>query len=102
MFAQASTTISDGPGWGAAEWIALLSGATMLCGAITALVVQVVRMRRENTNQHAEGRALVTDVRDRLLDLHTTVERVDAKVDDVASNLHRHEEIHHRDRRRRW
>lgn len=100
MFGQASTTITDGPGFGVAEWLGIASISVLFIGAITGAIVQLVRLRRENTNQHAEGRALVTDVRDRLLDLHTSVDRVDAKVDQLDTRLDRHENIHHRNRRK--
>lgn len=100
MLAQATTTVSDGPGFGVAEWIGLASVLTLLIGAATGAIVQLVRLRRENTEQHAEGRALVTDVRDRLLDLHTSVNRVDDKVDQLDARLDRHENIHHRNRRK--
>ena len=76
--------------WGAAEWIGLVGGVTMLLAALTTLIVQLHRIRNENSSQHAEGRALVTDVRDRLLDLHTSVDRVDGKVDKVADRIERH------------
>ena len=52
MLAQASTAISDGPGFGAAEWIAILTGISLVLGAITTLVVQVVKLRTENRDQH--------------------------------------------------
>ena len=95
-----STTIADPSGWGAAEWLVLATALTSVLGVASALVVQLVRMRAENTSQHAEGRALVTDVRDRLLDLHETVDRVDGKVDRLAERQERHESVKHRDRRR--
>ena len=79
---------------------ALFGGIIGMIGAITMLWVQVSKSRRENTEQHAEGRALVTDVRDNLLDLHTTVNRIDRKIDDVADRLNRHEESHNGPQRR--
>jgi len=100
MFAQAQTTIVDGPGFGVAEWIGIVTVVTVAFGAVVGAIVQLVRLRRENTEQHAEGRALVTDVRDRLLDLHTSVNRVDEKVDQLDTRLDRHENIHHRGRRK--
>ena len=100
MVSQASTTIADGPGFGVAEWIGLVTVLTVALGAIVGAIVQLVRLRRENTEQHAEGRALVVDVRDRLLDLHTSVNRVDDKVDQLDTRLDRHENIHHRNRRK--
>ena len=93
-------TVADPSGWGAAEWLAVASIATMLIGAIVGAIVQLARLRRENTEQHAEGRAITTDIRDRLLNLHEAVERVDVKVDEVADRLERHESVHHRGRRR--
>lgn len=97
MFAQ---TITDAAGFGAAEVIAILSGVAVVVGAITTLIVQIVKLRQENTDQHAESREIVTDVRDRLLDLHSSVDRVDSKVETVADRLDRHEQIHHRNKRR--
>lgn len=97
MFAQ---TIADSPGFGAAEIVAILTGVALVVGAVTTLIVQVVKLRRENTDQHAESRQIVTDVRDRLLDIHTSVDRVDAKVENVADRLDRHEHLHHRNKRR--
>ena len=97
MFAQ---TITDTAGFGAAEWVAILTGISIVVGAITTLVVQIVRLRNENTEQHADNRQVVVDVRDRLLDLHTSVQRVDDKVDNLDSRLDRHENIHHRGKRR--
>jgi len=92
--------VTDSAGWGAAEWIALATVVSMLIGAIVGAIVQLSKLRRENSNQHAEGRALVTDVRDRLLNLHEAVDRVDEKVEGVVDRLERHETVHHRGRRR--
>ena len=100
MFAQAATTVTDSPGFGVAEWIGLATVLTLIIGAATGAIVQLVRLRRENTQQHAEGRELVTDVRDRLLDLHVSVNRVDEKVDNLDQRLDRHENIYHRNRRK--
>jgi hypothetical protein len=97
MFAQ---TIIDTPGFGAAEWVAILTGISVVVGAITALIVQIVRLRNENTEQHADNRQVVVDVRDRLLDLHQSVQRVDDKVENLDARLDRHENIHHRGKRR--
>ena len=101
MFAQVTTQLVDTPGWGAAELVAVIAGASVLLASVTALIVQIARMRKENTDQHEEGRALVTDVRDRLLDVHTAINQVDHKVDNVAENLQRHEHLKHRPVKRR-
>lgn len=101
VIAQVTTQVSDGPGWGAAEWIAILSGASILVGVLATTIVQLIRLRSENTEQHAEGRALVTDVRDRLLDLHTTVNHVDVKVDKMKDRMDSHEIEHHKAESRR-
>lgn len=69
-----------------------------VAAAITAsatVLVQVLKLRRENTAQHAENRAITEDVRDRLLDIHTNVEHVGRKVDEVADGLKRHERDYH-------
>ena len=79
---------------------ALFGGIIGMIGAITMLWVQVAKTRRENAEQHAEGRALVTDVRDNLLDLHTTVHRIDRKIDDVTDRMDRHENSHNGPQRR--
>lgn len=104
MFAQATTTIVDGDGFGVAEWIGITTVLTLALGAIVGAIVQLTRLRRENTTHHAGGRALVTDVRDRLLDLHESVnkidDKVDARFDAVTDELQRHENIHHRGRRK--
>jgi len=100
MLGQISTQVADSPGWGAAEWIAVVSAISIVIGVIVTAIVQLVRLRNENRTQHAEGRALVTDVRDRLLDLHTSVNHVDKKVDGMADRLDRHENVHHRGKRR--
>ena len=97
MLAQ---TITDTPGFGAAEWVAILTGISVVVGAITALIVQIMRLRNENTEQHEDNRQVVVDVRDRLLDLHQSVQRVDDKVENLDARLDRHENIHHRGKRR--
>jgi hypothetical protein len=73
---------------------AVFGGIIGMIGAVAALWVQVSKVRRENTDQHAEGRALVTDVRDNLLNLHTTVNHIDRKIDHVADRLEDHERTH--------
>lgn len=104
MLAQASTTISDGPGWGAAEWVAILTGVSLVLGAITTLVVQIIRLRTENRDQHDQNARANKDRFDELIgdvkQIGSTVSAVDAKVDAVADELHRHEAVHHRGRRR--
>ena len=61
----------------------------------------LARLRRENTEQHAEGRAITTDIRDRLLDIHDSIDRVDGKVDRVADRVDRHL-ADHANKRRPW
>ena len=90
MFAQ----IVDTPGWGLAEWIGTVSLTMLVIGTLTGAIVQLVRLRTENTSQHAESREIVTDVRDRLLDLHTAVDRVDSKVDHIDQRLDGHIDWH--------
>lgn len=111
MLAQASVQISDSPGWGAAEWIGVGSIVALLIGSISGAIIQIIRLRKdtkslknetsvlreENTSQHGESRALVTDVRDRLLDLHGAVNRVDSKVDRIDERLDNHFEWHNQE-----
>ena len=108
MLAQAATTISDGPGWGAAEWIAILSGISLVLGAITTLVVQVVKLRTENRDQHDQNARNNTERFDELIgdvkqiggDVRAVDAKVDARFDAVTDELHRHENVHHRGKRR--
>ena len=97
MFAQVSTQIVDSTGFGVAEWIGLITVGCLFVGTVVGAIVQLVKLRHENTEQHAEGRAIVTDVRDRLLDLHTSVGRVDQKVERLDERLDQHEQFHSRE-----
>lgn len=109
MFAQAATTITDGPGWGAAEWVAILTGVSLVLGAITTLVVQIVRLRTENRDQHDHNLRsnnerfdeLIGDVKQIGGDVRAVDAKVDARFDAVTDELHRHEAVHHR-AKRRW
>ena len=97
MLSQVSTQIVDTNGFGVAEWIGFATVACLIVGTVVGAIVQLVKLRQENTEQHAEGRAIVTDVRDRLLDLHTSVGRVDQKVERLGERLDQHEQYHHRE-----
>jgi hypothetical protein len=105
MLSQASTTITDAPGWGAAEWIALLTGLSLVIGSITTLVVVIGKLRKENREQHDQNARANSDRFDELIgdvkQIGGDIRAVDAKVEAVADELHRHEQIHHR-QRRRW
>ena len=90
MLAQAAQQVTDTPGWGAAEWVAVFTGITLVVGSVTTLVIQLVRLRTENSDQHAEGRALISDVGTRLVNLHEAVDRVDTKIDMVSERLDDH------------
>ena len=100
MFAQASTTIVDSPGWGAAEWFAVLTGVSLVLGAITTLVVQVLKLRSENRDQHEKNLKATTDRFDELIgdvkQIGGDVRAIDAKVAAVRNDLHRHEATKHR------
>jgi hypothetical protein len=98
MFAQASTAISDGPGFGAAEWIAILTGISLVLGSITTLIVVVLKLRTENRDQHDHN---LRSSSERFDEVMTTVRDIDHKVEDVADNLQRHEFVHHK-AKRRW
>jgi hypothetical protein len=93
MFAQA-LPVTDTPGWGLAEWATVIILSLAVLAGIVSAIVQLVRLRSENTTQHAEGRALVTDVRDHLLDLHGAVDRVGSKVDRIDERLDGHLDWH--------
>jgi len=98
MLAQASTAISDGPGFGAAEWIAILTGISLVLGSITTLIVVVLKLRTENRDQHDHN---LRSSSERFDEVMTTVRDIDHKVEDVADNLQRHEFVHHK-AKRRW
>ena len=98
MFAQASTAISDGPGFGAAEWIAILTGISLVLGSITTLIVVVLKLRTENRDQHDHN---LRSTSERFDEVMSTVKDIDHKVEDVADNLQRHEFVHHK-AKRRW
>jgi hypothetical protein len=104
MFAQASTAIVDSPGFGAAEWVAILTGITLVLGSITSLIVVVLKLRNENRDQHDENARANKERFDELIgdvkQIGGDVRAVDAKVDAVTDELHRHEAVHHRGRRR--
>lgn len=104
MLAQAATTITDSPGWGAAEWVAVLTGVSIVLGAITTLIVQIIKLRTENRDQHEHNARANAERFDELIgdvkQIGGAVSAVDAKVDAVADELHRHEAVHHRGRRR--
>jgi hypothetical protein len=98
MLAQASTAISDSPGFGAAEWIAILTGISLVLGSITTLIVVVLKLRTENRDQHDHN---LRSSSERFDEVMSTVRDIDHKVEDVADNLQRHEVVHHQ-RKRRW
>ena len=98
MFAQASTVISDGPGFGAAEWVAILTGISLVLGSITTLIVVVLKLRTENRDQHDHN---LRSSSERFDEVMSTVRDIDHKVEDVADNLQRHEFVHHK-AKRRW
>lgn len=104
MLAQSASAIADTPGFGAAEWAAILTGVSLVLGAITTLVVQVVKLRSENRDQHDQNARANAERFDELIgdvkQIGGAVSAVDAKVDMVADELHRHEAVHHRGRRR--
>lgn len=104
MIAQATTTVVDTPGWGAAEWVAVLTGVSIVLGAITTLIVQIIKLRTENRDQHEHNARANAERFDELIgdvkQIGGAVSAVDAKVDAVADELHRHEAVHHRGRRR--
>lgn len=111
MIAQVSTTVADSPGWGAAEWLALIGGVATVVGALTTLIIAVIKLRSENRQQHADNKAASEARFDELRsDLHTVghvlgkvdekVDRLDSQVDRLDERLDRHESLHHRGRRR--
>ena len=70
--------------------------ASIITGAfaLTGIVWQSRKTRRLNTEEHGS-------TGEKLDRIETKVDRTDAKVDGVADELHRHEAVHHR-AKRRW
>ena len=108
MLAQVSTSVSDAPGFGAAEWIAILTGISLVLGSITTLIVVVLKLRTENRDQHDHNLRsnnerfdeLIGDVKQIGGDVRAVDAKVDARFDAVTDELHRHEAVHHRGKRR--
>lgn len=78
------------------DWSPIIASA--VAGLFTLLgivIVQLFKLRRENTAQHDQNRAVTEDVRERLLDIHTNVDHVGRKVDQVAEKIDRHEQDYH-------
>ena len=90
MFAQAAQTITDSAGFGAAEWVAILTGISLVLGSITTLIVMVLKLRTENRDQHDANLKSSSERFDELND----------KVDNVAHEQMRHVAVDHRNKRR--
>lgn len=73
----------------AADWVHDLIGPAALL-VLGWLLTQMSKLRRENTDQHAEGRALVQTVVDGLHNLSGKVDGVDEKVQGVGERLDDH------------
>ena len=103
VLAQVSTSVVDSPGWGAAEWVTVISAVSVVLGAIATLLVAVARLRDENRNQHDTNmkttQARFDMLQDDLRSVNRSVGQLDSKVDTVAKNLRLHEQTQHR---RRW
>ena len=87
------------------EWAAVIGAFAAVLAPLTAVLIAVLRLRRENTRQHNENRDAVTarfgELRDDIRDLgHSVDRRIDRLNDSVVDTITRHEDIHHR--RRRW
>jgi undecaprenyl pyrophosphate synthase len=89
----------------------LVAGGALVVVALVGLigtVIQSRKTRQQNTDQHAEGRAAVSDVLDHIIHLHTKVDHVaevteangrhtasvEAKVDTVTRKLDAHVQLH--------
>ena len=74
------------------DWGYIIAALITTSGVVLA---QIIKLRRENTSQHAENRAITEDIRDRLLNIHTDIDHVGRKIDNVAENLERHKREDH-------
>lgn len=82
---------------GAAELIALATAVVVLATGVVALLINVVKLRDENTKQHDVNTTIARDTRDHIIALHGKVDRV---AGDLHERMDRHEQVHHRGRRR--
>ena len=90
---------------------ALIAGGALVVVALVGLVGTVIQSRKtrqQNTDQHAEGRAAVAEVRDHIIHLLTKTDHiseqvisngehtrtVEKKVDTVAQKLDAHVQLH--------
>lgn len=90
--------------WGPAEWIALVGGVSTVLGALATLVVAVTKLRRENTQQHADNNKANAErfgeLREDIVGLGASVDRrMDRLEDSMTDAIDRHEGVYHRRRR---
>ena len=70
-----------------APWETFAAAMVTALIAATAAWWQGRKTRAQNTEQHAQGRDLQTDVRDRLLDLHGKVDAQGEDIRDIRSKV---------------
>lgn len=82
---------------GAAEIVGLVTATVVLATGVVALIINVLKLRDENTKQHNVNTEIAKDTRDHIIALHGKVDRV---AEDLHERMDRHEQVHHRNRRR--
>ena len=87
------------------DWGPLLVGIGAILTPLTAVLIAVLRLSRENRRQHDENKAAADKRFDELRgDVKGVTAHVDAKIDRLddkfTERMDRHESIHHRGRRR--
>ena len=93
VVAQATTQVIDEPGWGLAEWIGVATLFTLVLGAVVSAIVQLVRLRRENTEQHRDNQHAV---KQGFSQIDRKLDQVTAKIDHIDSRVDNHLDWHHR------
>ena len=82
---------------GAGEAVGLATAVVVLATGVVALLINLLKLRSENTQQHNINTQIAKDTRDHIIELHGKVDRV---ADDLHERMDRHEQVHHRGRRR--
>lgn len=93
MISQAAVELVDSQGWGVAEWLGLATIFTLVLGAVTGTIVQVLKLRSENTSQHEANQVVAStnfvSLDTKLDNLGNKLDRMDGKIDRVETKSDR-------------
>lgn len=93
MLSQATVELVDSQGWGIAEWLGLATIFTLVLGAVTGTIVQVLKLRSENTSQHKANQVIAStnfvSLDTKLDNLGSKLDRMDGKIDRVETKSDR-------------